>query len=522
MQTKSIFRLSVLTSALVLAGAVQALGLGRLTVQSSLGQPLTAQIELTSASKEELDTLSAKVADPSLYKQNNLAYAPVLARARVAIERSASGQTYLLVSTPTSVNEPYLDLMVELNWASGRVVREYTFLLDPPGAGVPAPAVDPVAPVRQGRAPPRAAPATAMAPAAAAPAPRAAAEPKAAAGDKYPVQRGDTLSKIAAEVKPSSVTLEQMLVALFKTNEAAFDGNMNRLRSGTILTIPAADEAGAMPAGEAAKIVRVQAADWRGYRDRVAAGAPEVQEATGRAAAGKIGTAVEEKTPAAPAGRDQLKVSPGAAPGRTAAAEQAAANAQALRDAQTRIADLEKTLKSLQQAVELKNQSLAQLQAQADVAKGKAAPAPAPPRRRRRLRLRQPRHPSRPRPSRRRWNHRRPSRQRLNPRRQNRRRSRRRRLPSRRRWKRPRWKRPRWKRRKPRCRRPRPPNPRSSTTSLPTFHRGRSVAARWPYWAASRRSSPPAGARRPSSRTASSRAPTSRPTRCSARPAAAW
>ncbi|MBK6396015.1 MAG: hypothetical protein IPF73_16145 [Betaproteobacteria bacterium] len=57
----------------------------------------------------------------------------MLARARVAIERSASGQTYLLVSTPTSVNEPYLDLMVEVNWASGRVVREYTFLLDPPG-----------------------------------------------------------------------------------------------------------------------------------------------------------------------------------------------------------------------------------------------------------------------------------------------------------------------------------------------------------------------------------------------------
>ena len=72
----------------MLAGAVQALGLGKLTVQSSLGQPLSAQIELTSASKEELDSLTAKVADPSLYRQNNLAYAPVLSRARVTVERT--------------------------------------------------------------------------------------------------------------------------------------------------------------------------------------------------------------------------------------------------------------------------------------------------------------------------------------------------------------------------------------------------------------------------------------------------
>ena len=382
MQTKSIFRLSVLTSALVLAGAVQALGLGKLTVQSSLGQPLSARIELSSASKEELDSLTAKVADPSLYRQNNLAYAPVLSRARVSVERNAGGQPYLEVTTPTSVNEPYLDLMVEVNWAAGRVVREYTFLLDPPGAGAPAPVVEPVTPVRQGSATTRPAARAAAAPAAAAagaaptPAPAAPqerAEPKAAAGDKYTVQRGDTLSKIAAEVKPGGVSLEQMLVALFKSNESAFDGNMNRLRSGSILTIPSGDDAGATPAGEAARIVRVQATDWRSYRDRVAAGATEAQDAPGRAAAGKIGTTVEEKTPAAPAGRDQLKVSREAGRG-AAAAEQAAATNQALKDAQNRIAELEKTLKSLQQAIELRNQTLAQLQAQADAAQGQGGP----------------------------------------------------------------------------------------------------------------------------------------------------
>ena len=383
MQTKSIFKLSVLTSALVLAGAVHALGLGKLTVQSSLGQPLSARIDLASVTKDELDTLVARVADPSLYRQNNLAYAGVLTRAKVTVERTPNGQAYLLVTTPSSVNEPYLDLMVEVSWASGRVVREYTFLLDPPGAGVPAPVVEPVTPVRQGTAAPRppsapaAAPAAAEASAPAAPAPRERAEPKAAAGEKYTVQRGDTLSRIATEVKPSNVTLEQMLVALFKSNESAFDGNMNRLRSGSILTIPAGEEAAATPTGEAARIVRMQATDWRSYRDRVAAGATEAQEAPGRVAGGRIGTTVQEATPAAPAGRDQLRVSREAGQG-AAAAEQAAATNQALKDAQNRIAELEKTLKGLQQAIELRNQNLAQLQAQADAAKGKAAPPPAP------------------------------------------------------------------------------------------------------------------------------------------------
>jgi pilus assembly protein FimV len=375
MQAKAMFKLSVLASALALAGVVNALGLGKLTVQSSLGQPLQARIELTSASKDELDSLSAKIADPSLYRQNNLAYAAALSRARVSIERDANGQAYLNVTTAGTVNEPYLDLMVEINWASGRVVREYTFLLDPPGAGIPAPLVDPVAPVRQGSAPVRTAPAPA------AEAPRPQVETKAKPGDAYTVKRGDTLSKIANETKPAAVTLEQMLVALFKSNQGAFDGNMNRLRSGSIITVPSADDAGATPATEATKIVRVQAADWRGYRDRVAAGAPEVKDAGSRAATGKIGTAVEEKTPAAPPGRDQLTVSREASPGKAAAAEQAVAGTKQLKDAQTRIADLEKTLKSLQQAVDLKNQTLAQLQAQAEATKGKAAEAPkaAPP-----------------------------------------------------------------------------------------------------------------------------------------------
>jgi pilus assembly protein FimV len=260
-------------------------------------------------------------------------------------------------------------LLVEINWASGRVVRDYTFLLDPPGSTMVASPVEPVAPVRAGATQPQRA---------------ASAAPESAAprqsGDKYTVKRGDTLSKIANENLPSTATLDQMLVALFRSNTDAFDGkNMNRLRTGAIITIPGADDIGTTAAPEATKIVRVQASDWRSYRDSVAALAPAAEGAGGRAAAGKIGTAVDDKVPSAPAGRDQLRVSREAGQGKGAgAAEEAVARDQALKEAQSRIAELEKTLKDLQRAVELKSQTGAQLQAQADAAKG-TPPAVAPP-----------------------------------------------------------------------------------------------------------------------------------------------
>ena len=97
MRARPILTLSLLASAMALSGNAAALGLGRLTVQSALGQPLSAQIELTSATREELDTLAAKVADPTLYRQNNLTYQGVLTRARVSVERRADGTSYLKV-----------------------------------------------------------------------------------------------------------------------------------------------------------------------------------------------------------------------------------------------------------------------------------------------------------------------------------------------------------------------------------------------------------------------------------------
>ncbi len=362
------FALSLVACAIALAfpGSASALGLGRLTVNSALGQPLSARIDLT-ASREELDSLTARIADPSLYRQNNLTYHSALARTRVMLERNPDGSVYLSVTSPVAVSEPFLDLMVEANWASGRVVREYTFLLDPPG--VVQPPVEPVAPARVGSVAPARGPAAA-APSADAP----------VSGEPYTVKRGDTLSKIATQVKPADVSLDQMLVALFKANSGAFDGNnMNRLRTGAIMTISGGSEAQATPAAEATTVVRVQAADWRAYRDRVAAAAPTTEGEASRTAGGRIGTAVQERVPAAAPGGDQLRVSREAAGRGATVAEEAVARDKALREAQARITELEKTIKDLQRAIELRSPTMAQVQAQADAAKGKAvAPAGAP------------------------------------------------------------------------------------------------------------------------------------------------
>jgi len=202
MRAKPILSLTLLAAALGLPGMAASVGLGRMTLQSSLGQPLSAQIELTSVTNEDLGSLSARVADSSLYRQNGLTYQGVLSRARVQVERLPNGGAVLRVTTPSGVVEPYLDLLVEVNWASGRVVRGYTFLLDPPGMPA-APAVEPVTPARVGAAAP---PAAVPSPSGAAATPSrggsAGGGGGSAGGNTYAVRRGDTLSRIASEYKP--------------------------------------------------------------------------------------------------------------------------------------------------------------------------------------------------------------------------------------------------------------------------------------------------------------------------------
>jgi pilus assembly protein FimV len=99
--------------------------LGQLRILSSIGQPLVAEIDLISVQKEELSTLTARLASPEAFRQANVQYNPALIGVRLSIERRANGQPYVRLISSRPVNEPFVDLLVELSWAQGRLVREY-------------------------------------------------------------------------------------------------------------------------------------------------------------------------------------------------------------------------------------------------------------------------------------------------------------------------------------------------------------------------------------------------------------
>jgi pilus assembly protein FimV len=359
----------------------EAAGLGKLTVLSGLGQPLRAELDI-GASKDELAGMAARLAPQDAFRQAGVDFASVLLDLRFAVEKRPNGQAVVKVTSVKPINEPFLDLLVELNWPAGRLVREYTFLLDPPEiaakqASRPVAEARIVETVRGGGAAPeeRVSPASRAA-SRPAPAPKVAAEPKQkpeSTGTRV-VARGETLRKIADETKPEGVSLEQMLVGLFQANPDAFIGNnLHRMKSGAILNIPDKAAVESVSPAEAKKIYVAQTGDWNAYRQKLAAttaGTPAKPEAAGtQESSGKITAKVEEKATPAEQGKDQVKVArtdvpvKGAAPGKSAAevADQIAKD-KALKEAQDRMAVLEKNVNELQKLLEMKNQKLAELQ----------------------------------------------------------------------------------------------------------------------------------------------------------------
>ena len=363
-------------------------------MSSSLGQPLSAEIELVSLQPGEFEVLVARVASPEAYTDARIEYSPLLRQLRFAVERKADGKPVLKITSGAAINEPFLDVLVEVVWPSGRLVREYPILLDPPGfneARIQAPAAAVVAP----RAPepltsqPATAPVTALMPSA-----RAESAPKS---DTYgPVKRGDTLAKIASEMKVDGVSLDQMLVALFRENKQAFgSNNMNVLKTGQILRIPSAAEVAKITRDEAQKEVRVQVADWKSYREQVAGtvAAAAAKPAASNVASGQVTAAKPAVPPAAPTA-DQLKIAKadtaapagatgakgGADAGKPFAKEDAVAKEKALAESRARIAELEKQKADAQKLLQLKTAPAAAPAPEIKPAQvAQATPAPAAP-----------------------------------------------------------------------------------------------------------------------------------------------
>lgn len=121
-------------SLLLIQPAVHAAGFGALHVRSSLGQPLQAEIDLAGVTPEEAQNLVAKLAAPEAYSRAGLTYNPIVSSLRASLERQSNGNYVVRLRSTQPVAEPFVDVLVDLNWASGHVSRAYTFLLDPVGS----------------------------------------------------------------------------------------------------------------------------------------------------------------------------------------------------------------------------------------------------------------------------------------------------------------------------------------------------------------------------------------------------
>ena len=415
-------RTALALAAIAALGAVsipaQAVGLGRLNVQSALGEGMRAEIDITSLSPEEAATLQVRLASPEAYRTAGVDYNAVLAGAQASVVRRADGRAFLRVTSDRAVQEPFIEVIVELNSASGRMVREFTLLFDPPGSRAAAPSTAPVAPV-MGAAPlspptpavgvppsspvaplqtparpaPRAVATEAAVPARPAPipaptqspsqspsqsptsvaaaavpkprpvprpadaapapvaAPRAAA-PASTSGKRYEVRPGDTLYRVAGRHPAQGVSLDQMLVGLYRANPDAFIGdNVNRLRAGAVLTVPSADEVRDFTPGDAKRLLSAQSADFGAYRARLAQAAPQAQAPeAGRAAQGKVQAAVDDRKQSAAATPDKLKLSDSAI---KASAPDASTGVGAVpgtttgKDTTTRVAELTRNVEAL-------------------------------------------------------------------------------------------------------------------------------------------------------------------------------
>ncbi len=316
-------RVWLLLPFLLLALQAWALGLGDIRLSSALNEPLTAEIELLAATPEELNNLTVQLASQETFQRYDLDRPMYLTSLQFDIVRSGTADGNVIRVTSTQpITEPFITFLVEASWSRGRLLREYTVLLDPPTYAPPpsTPATESVtaptrtapadsgqiqrpAPQQQPAAPPPSRPPVrppsqvvepepAPAPAPFEPEPEPEPEPPAqveptapaappaqvdpdagfgqptfdtASGGDVLVVRGDTLWGITQRVRPDSrLTINQTMLAIFEANPEAFDGNINRLRAGATLRIPSADDVFRISRASAYSEVLRQNQEWRG------------------------------------------------------------------------------------------------------------------------------------------------------------------------------------------------------------------------------------------------------------------
>ncbi|KAF1696062.1 type IV pilus assembly protein FimV [Pseudoxanthomonas daejeonensis] len=382
----------------LLSSGAMALGLGQIRVLSSPGQPLLAEIPIISNEPGELENARARLASPETFARVGLQPPSGLVNdLQFEITSDAQGRAVVRVTSSAPVDVPALGFLVEVDWGQGRLVREYSALVNAPqtAVAIEAPAIQ--APqampsdsiVREAQPAPTA-PASVQeseaAPVAPAPVPRAASVDRGAslaAGDVLArIERGQTLSQVAAGMDRGGHTLDEAMVALLRANPEAFiGGNIHRVRSGAVLRMPGAADFGQADAAAAAALVREQTAQWR------QAARPVQQPAdagTTPIAASAAAAPAPPPAPAAGASGARLEIAPAvAAAGSQAtesglgaggegdmlaneqlrqAQEDLATRDSELQELRTRVEDLEKMQQAQLKLIELKDSELAAAQ----------------------------------------------------------------------------------------------------------------------------------------------------------------
>jgi pilus assembly protein FimV len=359
MAAKNLSRTVVLL--LAASPAAFSLGLGDIRLLSSLNAPLDAEIELVGATPEELAGLKAQIASRETFARYKLDWPAFMGSITVQPVHTADGRDVIKLHSAESITEPFLTLLVEANWARGKLVREYTVLLDPPvytpgqtsdAAPVAAPVTEqsnstgsisrPTEPLRSS------AQSVESTSAAASP----SSEPSSSetgAGSTRLVRGGDTLSGIASEVAGSDHrAARRWMLAIYRANPRAFDGNMNILRRGAELQIPATAQN--VSSSDASAEIRQQYTAWRGT------------------------TSSSPDSAAEPA---RLRLVPPAEPGAGAGTSSAGGGDSAA--LQGKVRELEAQLQESRRLIELRNAELARLQTQLAAKQGQPAATPPPP-----------------------------------------------------------------------------------------------------------------------------------------------
>ncbi|KIH85976.1 FimV/HubP family polar landmark protein [Pseudomonas batumici] len=378
--------LAIAAASALSSGMAHALGLGEVTLKSTPNQPLLAEIELQDVSGLSASDIVPSLASPQAFADagvsrqdflNDLTFTPVI---------NPNGRSVVRVTSNKPLSEAYVRFLVQVQWPNGRLMRDYSVLLDPskytqaPDAAKPA--------------------AAAPANAAAAPVAPVTAPTKA---KQYTTGPRDTLWEIAAK-ESNGGSVQQTMLAIQALNPGAFlDGNINRLKTGQVLRLPDHAQSTALPQSKAIAEVAAQNAAWRSGRRLVHGGKQQIDATRHKGSEG---------APAKAAGKDNLSLvsaTSGRKHGKGAAGDSKALNNKLAvtqesldttrrdnAELKSRMEDLQSQLDKLQRLIQLKNDQLAKLQAEGSgaapatgqpanamsaqlAAKPEAAPAPVAP-----------------------------------------------------------------------------------------------------------------------------------------------